>query len=239
MPDQSRTVTLIVIGCYNLVQNFLIPAAAYVPANLATAAGLVALARRYGCTWDALGLEPKKSGAGWRSGAAGVMTVAIVTVLVARSPRLRGYFLDHRAADQRGGEKLYRTLVRYPLGTALFEEVAFRGVVEGMWRRSGGTRREASLTAAISFGIWHLIPARRALAGNPLGDRFGSEGPRLALVAGGALLAGLGSLGFSWLRERSQSLIAPIMLHAAINGAGYLAGVAAWRRSGRPPLMSF
>ena len=225
------------IGGYNLAQNFLIPAVAYVPANLAAGLGLIALARGCGCSWDDLGLEPTKAASGWRAGVVGAAMAAIAGAALAKGPRSRRYLLDQRAAGQRGGEQLYRTLIRYPLGTALFEEVAFRGVIYGIWRRTGATRPRSSLATAVTFGIWHLIPARRALAGNPLSDRLGSGGSKLAVVGAGALLTSLSSLGFSWLRERSESLVAPVMVHAAINGAGYLAGVAAWRRPERGPLV--
>jgi len=228
---------LTAIGGYNLAQNFLIPAPAYVPANLAASWGLIALARRYGCSWDDLGLEPYKAASGLRTGAAGAAVTVAVATMIATRPRARRYLLDQRAVDRTRAEHLYRTLIRFPLGTALFEEVAFRGVIEGLWRRSGATRTEASMAAALAFGIWHLIPARRALDGNPLRTQLGSDRSRLTVVAAGALLTSLSSLGFTWLRQRSESLVAPFLVHAVANGAGYLAGVAAWRRSGRLPLM--
>ncbi|MGH9198426.1 MAG: CPBP family intramembrane glutamic endopeptidase, partial [Acidimicrobiia bacterium] len=135
---------------------------------------------------------------------------------------------------QGGRDVAYRVLVRLPLGTALFEEVAFRGVVYGMWRRSGASPRKSAAAAAITFGIWHLIPANQALTGNPLGPRFTSCPSRVGVVVAGALLTSLSSFGFSWMMERSGSLLAPWMTHAAINSAGYLAGVAAWRRAPDP-----
>jgi membrane protease YdiL (CAAX protease family) len=124
-------------------------------------------------------------------------------------------------------------LVRLPLGTALFEEVAFRGVVEGVWRRSGASRREAVTAAAVAFGLWHLIPGTQALNGNPLDARVGTARSRAGVVTVGAFLTGLASLGLSGLRERSGSLAAPWLTHAAINSAMYLSGVSAWRRARR------
>jgi membrane protease YdiL (CAAX protease family) len=122
------------------------------------------------------------------------------------------------------------------MGTALFEEIAFRGVIEAMWRRSGASQQRAATVAAITFGVWHLLPGREALTGNPLSIRLTGRRSHAAVVLVGALFTGVSSLGFSWMRRRTGSLIAPWMAHAAINSAGYLAGVFAWRRAvaGKP-----
>jgi membrane protease YdiL (CAAX protease family) len=235
MPDRGRLAALLAIGAYNLIQNLVVPVRAYVPANLAASLGLVALARRHGCSWDDLGLKPSKARIGFQLGVVGVAASAAVAVAAGTNRTTRKYLLDERAARQGGRDVAYRVLVRLPLGTALFEEVAFRGVVYGMWRRSGASPRKSAAAAAITFGIWHLIPANQALTGNPLGPRFTSCPSRVGVVVAGALLTSLSSFGFSWMRERSGSLLAPWMTHAAINSAGYLAGVAAWRRTAPDP----
>lgn len=230
MPDRGRLAILAAIGTYNLVQNLLLPVRAYVPANLAASLGLVGMARRYGCSWDDLGLKPAAARDGFRLGLAGVAASVIVAVGASANRTTRKYLLDERAARQRHGDIAHRVLVRLPIGTALFEEVAFRGVVEAMWRRSGENPRRSAVVAAVGFGMWHLIPATQALTGNPLGPRFTSSMSRAGVILAGALLTTFSSLGFSWMRDRSGSLIAPWMTHAAINSAGYLAGVVAWRR---------
>lgn len=231
MHDRGRLATLLSIGAYNLIQNLLLPVRAYVPANLIASQGMVALARGYGCTWDELGLKPSRVRNGLYLGTAGVAASVAVAVAASANPSTRKYLLDQRAARQRQSDIAYRVLVRLPLGTALFEEVTFRGVVPAMWRRSGASQRESATAAAITFGIWHLIPANQALTGNPLGPRFTNRTSRAGVVVTGALLTAISSFGFSWMRERSGSLIAPWMTHSAINAAGYLAGVLAWRRT--------
>jgi membrane protease YdiL (CAAX protease family) len=117
------------------------------------------------------------------------------------------------------------------LGTALFEEVAFRGVIYGTWRHSGASPRTAAVVTAAAFGLWHLIPSGQALRGNPLSARIRTRRAEAGVVVAGALLTGISSLGFSWMRRRSGSLIAPWIAHAAINTFTYLAGVGAWGRS--------
>lgn len=230
MRDRGRLAAVLAIGGYNLIQNLLLPATAYVPANLVASLGLTNMARRFGCTWDDLGLSPARMRNGVRLGTAGATAASGLAIAAGAHRTARRYLLDQRAVDQRQKDIAYRVLVRFPFGTALFEEVAFRGVVYGIWRRSGASPRKAAAATAIAFGIWHLIPANQALTGNPLGPRFGSLKARAAVVGAGAMLTALSSFGFSWMRERSGSLVAPWMTHAAINNAGYLAGVAAWRR---------
>jgi membrane protease YdiL (CAAX protease family) len=84
------------------------------------------------------------------------------------------------------------------------EETFFRGVMYSAWRREYG-RRRALFGSAIVFGAVHLSPIHflpLALLGVALG----------------------------WLYERSQSLLAPIIAHAAFNAITLgLALFAAWR----------
>lgn len=224
-----------IIGGYNLVQNLALPSSLYVPANIVVSAGLLALARRYGCSWDELGLDPRRTGEGLGLGLAASGLVAAGASALSH-PSLRRHLLDQRAADQDRGDVVYHTLVRFPFGTALFEEVAFRGVVEGIWRTSGATERESAFAAAVLFGLWHLIPTRDAIAGNQFAGNLRTDKARAGAVLAGAAVTAAASLGFSWLRQRSGSLLAPWLTHTAVSGAGYLAGVAAWRRhSGVPP----
>jgi membrane protease YdiL (CAAX protease family) len=233
MPDRGRRAVVLVLTGYNLVQNLWLPQGAYVPANLAATGGLLALARRYSCSWGDLGLEPGRIWPGIRWGTAGAVAAVTAATLGSALSPTRPYFLDERAYGHQRRQQAYRAAIRFPLGTALFEEVAFRGVVYAMWRRSGATPRRALGAAAIAFGLWHLLPARRALDGNPLGSAVASRRATTGVVLAGSLLTTLSSFGLSWLKDRSGSLVAPWLTHAAVNSAGYLAGVAAWERSRR------
>ena len=42
-------------------------------------------------------------------------------------------------------------------------------------------------------------------------------------MAGTVLVTGVAGIGFCWLRIRSDSLLAPALLHWAVNGLGVLA----------------
>lgn len=193
-----------------------LPAAAYVPVNLALGAGLVALARWSGTTWAELGLARRRLGAGLRLGAlAGGAAVAVMTIGAAL-PLTRGFFEDERVdVDAGGGELAYQALVRIPLGTVVFEEVAFRGVLLALLCRRMSTR-SAVLVSSGLFGLWHIRPTIGAADVNDI------AGAALAgSVLGAVVVTSVGGVAFCWLRLRSGHLAAPVLLHLAFNVTGY------------------
>lgn len=87
------------------------------------------------------------------------------------------------------------------------------GTTSGELRRQHGARA-ATVGSSVLFGLWHVLPALGSDAGP------GGAGAR---TAGTVLVTGLAGLGFCWLRVRSGSLLAPALLHWALNGLGLLA----------------
>jgi membrane protease YdiL (CAAX protease family) len=82
------------------------------------------------------------------------------------------------------------------------------------------------MTSAV-FGIWHIRPTLAALRINQLvANRRAELGGVAAAVAGTAAAGVL----LSWLRDRSGSLAAPMLLHLAANCGGALAAWVASRR---------
>lgn len=226
-PDADR-LALGLLAVYNVVQNTVVPERAYVPSNVAVTAGLLALARRSGCTWGDVGLDPASLGPGLRMGARAGAGVAAGLGAAIFSQRLRPLLLDDRAAGHTRRGAAYRAVIRFPLGTALFEEVAFRGVLEGLSRQRCGSKR-ARVVSAVSFGAWHLLPTYRLLPGMSVGSATPRRSERLVAAVGGAVLTGVAGLGFSWLRLASNSVAAPWLAHAAYNSVAYLAGRRAWQ----------
>ena len=112
----------------------------YVPVNLATAGGLVAVA----------GVEVPL-GRWWPAVAAAAVVLAALAVVAVVSP---GMVADRRMAGVDGRGTAYRALVRIPLGTVAREEVAFRAVLPALVSPAG---------AAGLFGLWHILPAARTL----------------------------------------------------------------------------
>ena len=50
----------------------------------------------------------------------------------------------------------YESLARIPVGTAVFEEVAFRGVLPGLIARTT-TEPAAVGLSSLLFGLWHVL----------------------------------------------------------------------------------
>jgi uncharacterized protein len=150
------------------------------------------------------------------------LPAAAVVGLGAAVPATRGFFQDERAREGRTRHVLFETLLRIPLGTALPEEVIFRGSLLGLF-----TQRHSPAAASMSsilFGLCHVLPILRTLPLNPAGARVHGNPMRTA----GAVLAAvtattLAGYGLAWLRFRSGSIAAPFVAHASLNVAAYLA----------------
>ncbi|HEV2824753.1 MAG TPA: CPBP family glutamic-type intramembrane protease, partial [Actinomycetota bacterium] len=78
--------------------------------------------------------------------------------------------------------------------------------------------------SSVLFGCWHVLPTLDTLALNPLGGVVGDDPARTggAVVASVAVTAAAG-LGFSWLRLRADSLVAPVVVHAVLNSSAFAA----------------
>ena len=64
------------------------------------------------------------------------------------------------------GEALFRGLVEIPIGTAVYEEVVFRGVILGLALRRLPPLPATLVTSAL-FGLWHVLPSLRDREHNP------------------------------------------------------------------------
>ena len=126
---------------------------------------------------------------------------------------------DERLGPLGRAEVGYRLLVRFPLGTALFEEVVFRGVLPAALRNRPVW--QAELISAGAFAVWHIIPTSAVVAANPA-TRSSSLGRRATLVLGGSAAAGLAGLALAGMRRASSSLAAPWLTHATVNGTAFL-----------------
>src|SRR5687768_12783917 len=100
MSDHGRLATVLAIGGYNLIQNLVLPASAYVPANLVASLGLINLARRHGCTWDDLGLSASRVRDGARLGIGGAAAAAALAMAMSAHEPTEKYLFDERAAGQ-------------------------------------------------------------------------------------------------------------------------------------------
>jgi membrane protease YdiL (CAAX protease family) len=173
-------------------------------ASLGTA--LVAVTR------SPLGLRPPALWSGLRygltAGAATALGIAAITML---APVRRA--MAERDLPQHPGLWL---LVSIPIGTVWPEEAAYRATVGTVAEEAFGPTRGRLLQAA-AFGLWHIVDAR--VTGQP--------------VIGTVLLTGIAGWFFGWLHARSGSLVAPMLVHFAVNEAAGLAALGVQRRARR------
>lgn len=87
----------------------------------------------------------------------------------------------------------------------------------------------AALGGAKLFGLWHILPAIDRLPSNPgfaEAHKSGALG-RIGVIAAAVGSTAFAGLAFSFLRERTGSILAPIVVHAAVNigafGGGWIA----------------
>jgi uncharacterized protein len=202
-----------VILALNNVFGRELPGAAYVPVNLATGALLVVIALQSGASLSDLGLGRADARRGLVVGGALAVLIAVVVALGALLPATRGLFEDERAADLDGAGLAYDVLVRIPLGTAFFEELAFRGVLLALLLRVTSTVGAVATSSGL-FGLWHILPTLSALQINDIG---GGPGGRTAAVAAAVVATAIGAVTFCCLRLRARSLLAPVVVHTATN----------------------
>ncbi len=208
------------IAVYNLVGNLLLPAWAYVPANLAALAVIGAVAR---LSAPEMGLRRDRVGAGLRLGLKAALAIVVVLVVVAVIPLTRELLSDDRLRGVGLVGLAYHTLLRIPVGTAVFEEVLFRGVLFGALARMA-SRNAALVASSALFGLWHVLPTLDALETNAAGDVAESGLGLVGAVVGSVVVTALAGAAFAWLRERADSLVAPVVAHAALNSTAYAIG---------------
>jgi membrane protease YdiL (CAAX protease family) len=194
------------------------------------AAVLIAFARRLGLSWSELGMGRDRLRAGAWYAAGAVALVAAVYAVAVLIPATRKGFLDSRY-HVGAAEALGTAFGRIPLGTILFEEVAFRGVLWAFVSRLSSPISALLVTSGL-FGLWHVLPSLHlASANSGVGSAVGGTGAGASAVAvlGAVALTAAGGIVFGELRRRSGSLLASAGAHWATNGLGVLFGLLAWQ----------
>jgi membrane protease YdiL (CAAX protease family) len=191
--------------------------------NALAAGVLLVAATASGLTADDLGLRRDRLRGGLGLGSAVAGPVVAAFGLAALNPATRPLLNDQRIAGLDRRQLAYQVLLRIPVGTVTWEEIAFRGVLRAALRRVLAEPLASAVGAAV-FGLWHIRPTAEALAVNGLAASRGARIFAVTAVAAGT--SGAGAV-LSLLRERSGSVAAPVLLHLAANCAGPLASALA------------
>lgn len=206
----------------NVLSNRVVPRFLYVPFAVAVSAGLIAFAIRVdGRTWEDLGFGrgSLRRGLTWGGLLAGI--VAAVYLVGVALPSTRGLFEDDRVLAMSFGDVLYAAFVRVPLGTVLLEEVAFRAVLPAVLMVQMSRWKAIGVSAAL-FGLWHVLPSLGLETVNPVAEDTVGQLPSWVTVIGSVLSTAAVGVWFSFLRERTDSVITPMMAHWSTNALGYL-----------------
>jgi uncharacterized protein len=230
-PDPNgrvRSLAAVLVPVLAVWNNAVVPrlsGRAYTVLNASAAGVLVVAARGAGLSPDELGLDPRRLGRGARSclALAAPLTVAYGTALAV--PATRSLLRDARVGGLSPGRIAGEALVRIPFGTVLWEEVAFRGVLEAALRRLLPPRATTAASAVL-FGIWHVHPT---LAGARANDLVPAAGRATAAVLVGTAGTAAAGVLFSGLRQHSGSLLAPAVVHLTANSGGLISAAAAHR----------
>jgi len=192
----------------------------YVAINLAGTAVLALIAWFAGLSADQLGLGAAELGPGLLWGLGGAALIVGSFSIGAWFPGTRKAFRDERVAKERPAETWRRALVVLPLGTVALEDVAFRGLLMALVAVDYSTVT-AIVVSSLLFGLWHLRSAGEAHQANPhaVDALRGTQG-RIAAIAIVILATGTAGVGLGALREVSGSLLAPAIVHFAVNATG-------------------
>lgn len=207
--SRAALVTMLgVLTGYHELRRVAIPGHLHFATNAAMIGVVYSVAVASALSASELGLTRAALPKGLRYGAAAAAAIGVaVAAAAAVGVDPSGTITDRAAVS--GREMLFQVFVEIPIATVLFEELAFRGVVAGLFARLT-TPGRALLGSSLVFGLWHVSPSQFT--------SLGSAGGALATVAA-TTLAGA---GFLLLRRRSGSLAAPMLAHWGTNGVAFL-----------------
>lgn len=221
-------VAVAVLALHNFLVNELLPDALYIPANALTGAVLVGIAAIAGASPADLGLGGASAWIGLRWGLVIAGLVAIGLAFGAALPAMRVLFHDQRVTGRSGANLAYEALLRIPVGTALFEELAFRGVLLALFLGVTPTLPAVALCSGL-FGLWHVLPTVNTLRINDIAPGTTAY---VRVVTGAVVVTAIGGAVFCVLRLYTGSLLAPVVAHTATNSLAIVAAFAVQHADG-------
>jgi membrane protease YdiL (CAAX protease family) len=212
--DRTRVVLVTLIVVLALVgsgRSAWLPSPWHLPNNITLTVVVAALAVVARLDARELGIERARLGDGLRWG--GVVFAAITVIVVGAALVMPDAFADDRV-EVSVADMLWRALVVIPIGTVVLEELAFRGVLLGLLRRVFA-HWPAVIVSSLLFGVWH-VPG--VVSGR---DADASVVSVAAAALGTVAATAIAGVGFTALRLRSGSLLAPVLAHIGTNSVTF------------------
>jgi membrane protease YdiL (CAAX protease family) len=182
----------------------------YTLGNLIFAGATLAFASWRGVSWQDLGLNFH------------LATLAFAVLVLGSALAISSLIIWHRKHSL--GLKDYLELtVRVPFGTALAEELIFRGALMGLLAQNYSWTTSLILSSVV-FGFWHLLPGSSEVWAhqNLAYKNVPSWVAKLSSSAITVAITTVGGLLFGWLRIISAGIILPWAAHASINIVGWV-----------------
>jgi uncharacterized protein len=225
LPTQHEISAVALVVGSNLALNGALHRRYFVPAALFSAAGMLFIARLAGATTEQQGLTVESAPRGLKIGLVIGVPVFATMAAAAYVPFTREFFRDERIIRADASAVLYELFLRMPLATAMGEELTFRSALEGILRRRRSAT-QALLASAAIFGIWHALPTLDRLHSNPgaKGVHKNSRLTQLAIVTGVCCATAAASVVLSWVKEKTGSVVTPIVVHCAVNSGAFAGG---------------
>jgi len=185
---------------------------------------------------DAIGLRRKGLGKSLLGGAGLGLALSIPPLFFFYKPILLDTPMEYGPITSLTRRQLLKNvLIEVPIGIALLEELAFRGLLYAAIRRTMPAKW-AVIGSAIGFAGWHLTVTATSAAQTNL-----STAARLPAflrpfiqpiaVIGGMLTTGVAGLLFGYLRERTGNLAGAILAHWIVDSL--MIAALWWRRPER------
>lgn len=124
----------------------------------------------------------------------------------------------------------YELLFRIPFGTALSEEIIFRGVLLGLLLQNHSLI-VSIITSSVLFGLWHIFPTLQTnKSHDPLIEYMDNQRKRNIFAVLIAVIATtMMGIFLNFINIQSKSLISSWIIHSSINGFTILGGyIAVW-----------
>lgn len=226
----QEMVLIVLILLYGTVLARLVPVKFHLYLNIGISVVAITLGLAFGLNYTEMGVSLNHILPGFFVALTATLIIIAATLFISVVPPLRHYFLGGDLAHASGKLIAFEAAIRIPFGTALVEEILFRGVLFGLFLVHYNAPT-AIVASSIIFGLWHIFPTINSLEHDKVmaAKMNGLKRRKAGAVSGTVIITGAAGLIFAWLRLIAGSIIAPWLVHWSINASGVL-GIAVARK---------